>query len=172
MNKKIAAAPVKEIALAIAAVVALAPGAAVWAADSDSHFVSFTIAAINEIDVATAPVNLTVNTAVAGSQPNSVSAPSSYSITTNAAADSKKISARLDTAMPANVTLQVNVTAPSAGSTSAGAVTLTATDVEVVGSIEGVVASGVGINYTLSATVAAAPTAGSKEVFYTIADDT
>lgn len=170
MNSNMAAHPVKKIALAIAAALALAPGA--WAADNDSHTVNFTIAAINEIDVAAAPVNLTVNTAVAGSQPSSASAASSYSITTNGAADSKKISAKLDTAMPANVTLAVDVAAPSAGSTSAGVVTLTASDTEVVGSIEGVAASGVSISYTLSATVAAAPVVGSRAVTYTIADDT
>jgi hypothetical protein len=97
---------------------------------------------------------------------------SNYSITTNGAADSKKISARLDAAMPANVTLEVNVAAPGTGSISAGTVALTGSDTEVVGSIEGVAASGVGISYTLSATVAATPVAGSRTVTYTIADDT
>ena len=170
MNRNMTGARAKKVTLAIAAALALTSGMAARAADNASHTVSFNIAAINEITLG-AGVTLTVNTATAGSQPNSVSAGSTYSITTNGTTDSKKISAKLDSAMPANVTLSVNVTAPSNDSISAGAVTLTTSDTEVVGSIEGVAASAA-INYTLSATVAAAPAGGSKTVTYTIADDT
>jgi hypothetical protein len=167
MIRNIAPGRTKNIARAIACALALASGSALCA-DTDSQTVNFSIQAINEIDVAAGPVNLTVNAATAGSQPTAATASSSYSITTNADADSKKITADLDTAMPAGVTLQVNVSAPSAGSTSLGTVALTASAVDVVTGIEAVVASGVAINYTLSATVAAAPVTNSRVVTYTI----
>ena len=166
MIKNIAAAP-KQVARAVACALALASGSALCA-NTDSQTVNFSILAINEIDVAAGPVNLTVNTATAGSQPAAATAPSSYSITTNADADSKKITADLDAAMPAGVTLQVTVAAPSGGSTSAGTVTLTTSAVDVVTGIEAVAASGVAINYTLSATVAAAPVTNSRVVTFTI----
>lgn len=166
MIKNIAAGP-KQIVRAVACALALASGSALCA-DTDSQTVNFSIQAINEIDVAAGPVNLTVNTATAGSQPAAATAPSSYSITTNADADSKKITADLDAAMPAGVTLQVNVAAPSGGSTSAGTVTLTTSAVDVVTGIEAVAASGVAINYTLSATVAAVPVTNSRVVTFTI----
>lgn len=167
MIQNIAPSRVKNIARTIACALALASGSALCA-DTDSQTVNFSVQAINEIDVAAGPVSLTVNTAAAGSQPTAATAPSSYAITTNAGTDSKKITADLDTAMPAGVTLQVNVAAPSVGSTSLGTVTLTASAVDVVTGIEAVAASGVAINYTLSTTVAASPVTDSRVVTYTI----
>lgn len=167
MNKKTAVRTTRASALAVVAALA---SAGAWAADNDTQTVSFTISAINEIDVAAGPVNLTINSATAGSQPTAATAASSYSITTNAAADSKRITAQLDTAMPANVTLQVSVDAPSAGSSSAGTVTLSNTAADVVTGVETVIASGVAINYTLSATIDATPVTDSRTVTYTIVD--
>jgi hypothetical protein len=167
MIKNIAVGPAQRIAHAVACALALASGSAL-SANTDSQTVSFSIQEINEIDVAAGTVSLTVNTATAGSQPSAATAPSSYSITSNADADSKKITADLDTPMPPGVTLQVNVAAPSAGSTSLGTVVLTTSAVDVVTGIEAVAATGVAINYTLSATVAADPIADSRQVTYTI----
>lgn len=167
MIKTIAIHPASNLARAIAGALALACGGA-FAATTDSQTMNFSIQEINEIDVAAGPVSLTVNAATAGSQPTAATAASNYSITTNADADSKKITAGLDTAMPAGVTLQVNVAAPSAGSSSLGTVALTTSGVDVVTGIEAVAASGVAISYTLSATVAAEPVTDSRVVTYTI----
>lgn len=159
----------RKLGLAAAVALCLTAVASVQAADTDSHSVNFTVSSINEIEVDAGAVNLTVNSATAGSQPTPANAASSYAITTNAATDGKKITAALDTAMPTGVTLAVNMTAPS-GATSAGSVALGTVAVDVVNAIEGVAASGLAINYSLSATVTAAPVTGSKTVTYTIAD--
>jgi hypothetical protein len=56
--------------------------------------------------------------------------------------------------MPTNVTLEINLTAPTGG-VSENDVSLSATDADLVTSIETVAESGLTITYTLSATVAA-----------------
>lgn len=164
--------PGRRAAAVMAIGIAALTGSAAWAADSDTQTVNFEVQEINEIDIAGGAVTLTVSTATAGSQPTAANAASSYAITTNAGTDGKKITAALNTAMPANVTLQVSVAAPSGGSTSAGAVALTNSAVDVVTGIEAVAASAVAIDYTLSATVAAAPVSGTKTVTYTLVDST
>lgn len=152
-------------ALAVAAALALSPA---FGADNDTQVVNFEVQAINELDVAAGPISLTINTATAGSAPTAATASSSYAITTNAATDSRKITASLDSPMPTGLTLEVNVTAPSGTSTSAGTVTLSNTPVDVVTGIEGVAASGIAINYTLTAAMSAEVATGSRTVTYTI----
>jgi len=161
----------KKLGCAAAVALCLAAGAPVQAADTASHSVNFTVASINEIEIDAGVLNLTVDSATAGSQPTPANAASSYAITTNAATDGKKITAALDTPMPTGITLAVDMAAPSGSSASAGSVELGTTAVDVVNGIEGVAASGVAINYQLSATVAAAPVTGTKTVTYTIADE-
>jgi hypothetical protein len=160
----------QKIAVAVAAVLGLTTGSTVYASNTDSQTVNFTIANISEIDVATGPVSLTVNTATAGSQPTDATAPSSYSITTNASDNGKKITAALSSAMPTDVTLTVAVAAPTASGTSSGTVTLTATAADVVTGLQGAAQTNVAINYTLSAPVTAKAQADSRTVTYTIVD--
>src|SRR5690348_2269709 len=93
----------QKITLAVAAVLGLAAGSAVYASNTDSQTVNFTITSISEIDVAAGPISLTVNSATAGSQPTAGTASSSYSITTNASDNGKKITAALSSAMPTDV---------------------------------------------------------------------
>lgn len=139
------------------------------AADNASHTINFEVQAINEIAVSLASVSLVVNSATAGAQPDAdTDATSFYAITTNGT--NKRIQAKLDTAMPADTTLVVNVEVPSVGS-SAGDVTLTATDQDVVTGITEVADAASGITYTLDATVAAGIIgASSRTVTFTIID--
>ncbi len=160
----------QKIAVTVAAALGLAGGSAVYAASSDTQTVNFTINSISEIDVANSAVTLTVGSATAGSNPTPATATSSYSITTTASTNGKKITAALDTAMPTNVTLQVAVDAPTGSGTSQGTVTLSATPVDVVTALQGVAQTNVSINYTLGATLAALPTSSLRTVTYTIVD--
>jgi Ribonuclease G/E len=139
-----------------------------FAADSAEQTVTYEVSAINEITVSGNPGTLTISTATAGSEPDAVSdSSSSYDITTNGS--NKKITAAIDTAMPADVTL--SLAAASASGTSAGEQTLTATAVDVVTGLTGVAESGQTLTYGLSATVAAGVVASaSKTVTLTIAD--
>jgi len=122
-------------------------------AQSDQQTVTFEVQAINEIAVSGDPGPLVIGTAVAGSQPTSVSDnTTTYSITTNETG--KSIQAALDAPMPTGVTLTIQL-APPTGGTSAGPVALTTTAQPVVTGISQVAESGLGITYTLSATLAA-----------------
>jgi hypothetical protein len=117
--------------------------------------VSYEVAAINEIEVSGDPGALVVNTAVAGSEPTADTDNSTtWDITTNGATDGKKLTVVINTNMPANTTLEINLTAPT-GATSSGDVTLSDTAVDAVTLIDSVAESGLSITYTLSALIAA-----------------
>ena len=129
--------------------------------------VSYEIQAINEISVNGSP-NLTVNTATAGSEPDSDIDTGSYNITSNGT--DKKITGVIDTDMPANVTLKVTLGAPT-GASSLGQVTLSSTAADLVNGITKTAESSLSITYELSATVDAGIVAsGSRTVTYTITD--
>lgn len=127
---------------------------AAFAASSDTITVTYEVQAINELNIDGASVTLTVNTATAGAEPTSATASTTYDITTNCASNAKKLTAAINSAMPAGTTLQLNVTAPSGG-VSAGATTITTTAADVVTGIDAVAESDIAMNFTLAATVAA-----------------
>jgi hypothetical protein len=108
-----------------------------------------------QITVSGNPGALTITSAAApgaGLQPAS-DASTTYSITTTA--PNQKIVAHVNANLPAGVTLKLELAAP-AGASSAGPVSLTTSDTEVVGAIP--VAGtypGLTITYTLSANVSA-----------------
>lgn len=122
------------------------------AADNVNQTVTFEVSAINEISVSGNPAAMTVSAATAGSQPTEVSnALTTYSITTNET--TMKITGVLDEAMPANVTLKINLA--TVGGTNVPDVTLTASPASLVTGITQLVESANTITYKLSATVAA-----------------
>jgi hypothetical protein len=147
------------------AVAAAALAATDAQAQTATQSVSYEVSAINEISVSGSP-SLVINDATPGSGLVSASAAGTYAITSNQT--NRKITARIDTDMPSNVTLTVQLAAPS-GATSAGAVSLNSVDKDVVTGISNVDQSGLSISYGLSATVAAGVVAaGNKTVTYTI----
>jgi hypothetical protein len=170
MTDNFARPAARGLVLAVAGVVGLAVAAPTLAASSDTQTVSFTISSISEINVSNTAVSLTVGAATAGSQPSDGTATSTYDITTNASQNGKKITASLSANMPDNVTLKVSVTPPTGASSPAGSVTLSTTAADVVTGLQGVAEQGLAIGYTLSATVAAAATSGSRTVTYTVVD--
>lgn len=148
--------------LAVAAAAFAAPRAH---AQTATQTVSYEVTAINEISVTGSP-SLVINDATAGSGLTSATASGTYAVTTNQT--NRKITAQLDTSMPAGVTLSVALAAPTGG-TSAGVVSLSTTAQDVVTGVSSVNESGLSIGYTLSATVAAGVVpAGNRTVTYTI----
>jgi hypothetical protein len=139
------------------------------AANTAQQTVTFQVDAINEIAASGNPGNLAVSTATAGSQPdNDTDNSTNWALTTNGT--NKKMTGDVDSNMPANVTLQINLTAPTVGSSS-GDVSLSTTAADLVTAITQVAESGLTITYTLSATVAAGTVAqDTRTVTLTLTD--
>jgi len=139
------------------------------AANTAQQTVTFEVSAINEISASGNPGPLVVDAATAGSQPVAdADNTTTWAVTTNGS--NKKMTGAINTNMPANTTLQVNLGAPTGGSSS-GNVTLSATAANLVTGISTVVQSGLSITYTLSATVAAGVVSqAQKTVTLTLTD--
>ena len=139
------------------------------AADNDNLTVTYEIQAINEL-VAGSDVSLTITSSTAGSDPDDVTDASTYDLTTNCGTDAKKITAAINTAMPSGMTLTLNATAPTGG-TSSGGVTITNVAADVVTSIDAVSEAGLALNFTLAATAeAGVVTSATKTLTLTITD--
>jgi hypothetical protein len=152
----------------ILATVALLAGVATTAsAQTATQDVTIAVSAISQIAVTGGAQSLTVNTATAGNAPTAASVGVTWAITTNQ--NDQKITAEIDSPMPAGVTLTAQLAAPGGSSTSAGAVTLTTTAADVVNNIDTAQASGLTLQYTLAATTAAGVVASTtRTVTYTI----
>jgi hypothetical protein len=139
-------------------------------AGAQSQTINFSVAAINQVAVS-GTVTLDVTTAVAGGNPTQATDnASTWAVTTNQSG--AKVSASLDSDMPAGLTLQVSLGAP-AGATSAGAKTLSSASVDLVTGVTQVAASGLSMNYTLDAALSAGVVAsGTRTVTYTITGGT
>lgn len=132
---------------------------------SATQSVGYQVDAINQIAVSGTPT-LTINTAVAGSGPTSVTATgSTWAVTTNQS--TAKVTASINSNMPAGVTLSATLGAP-AGATSSGIQALTTGTVDMVTGITKLAASALAITYQLDATAAAGVQSGSRTVTYTI----
>jgi hypothetical protein len=123
------------------------------AGNTTTQTVTFEVQAIDEIAASGDPGALVVYTATAGSEPDvATDNTTTYAITTNGT--NKKITGEIDVAMPANTTLEVNLAAPTGG-TSAGSVSLSASAADLVTGITQRAESGLTITYSLTATVSA-----------------
>jgi hypothetical protein len=159
----------KRVTLALLPLVILLTWQLALAANTATQSVTFEVQAIDEISASANPAPLIVSTATAGSEPDAATDnTTSYAVTTNGS--NKKITGEIDADMPANTTLQVNLSAPAGGS-SAGDVTLSTTPADLVTVITQRAESGLTISYTFSATVAAGVLAsGSRTVTLTLTD--
>ena len=153
----------------ILATMALLAGAASAASAQVTQVVTFQVNAINQIAFAGTP-SLTVNTATAGSNPTSaVDASASWAVTTNQSG--AKVTASINSNMPAGLTLWVNLGAP-AGTTSIGN-SLSTTSVDLVTGITKLAQGSLGVTYTLDATpVAGVVSSTTRTVTYTITGGT
>lgn len=145
-------------------VMAAVGGAAKLGAQTQT--VTFAVNAINQTSFAGAP-SLTITTAVAGSDPTSaVDATSSWNVTTNQTG--AKVSANIPVAMPAGLTLKVNLAAP-AGATSAGLTALGTVAVDLVTVITKLKGTSLTATYQLDATPAAGVViSATRVVTYTL----
>lgn len=149
--------------------VALLLAASAAGAQTATQTITFQVDAINQIAFTGSP-SLVINTATAGSNPTSATAAASWAVTTNQ--NGAKVTASIPVAMPAGLTLTVDLGAPS-GATSAGAQTLGTTAVDLVTGITRVAEGSLGATYSLSATAAAGVVSStSRTVTYTITGGT
>jgi len=142
---------------------------AVMADNVDTLTINYEVKAINELEITDDSVTLTVDSATAGAQPDQASDGTTYDITTNCATDAKKITGGIDTAMGTGLTLKVTAGAPMGG-ISAGAVDISnaitgTNDANLVTAIDAVVASGLALDFTLDATVAAGVVSSAQKTF-------
>lgn len=155
--------------LRAAVLLLIAAAANAGKAGAQAQTVTFAVNSVNQISFAGTP-SLTVNTATAGSDPTpATDATGSWNVTTNQSG--AKISASIATAMPAGLTLNVNLAAP-AGATSAGLTTLGTGAVDLVTGIVKQKGTTLGVTYELDATVVAGVVSGTKVVTYTISGGT
>jgi hypothetical protein len=130
----------------------------------------FGAATADDITVSGNPGPLIISSATAGAALAPVTdATTTYHIITTSGA--KKITGHITTAMPANTTLKVHLTAPS-GATSLGVVTLAVTSKNLVTGIANLMnVSGLGISYEFDATVGAGViSSATHTVVFTIAE--
>jgi len=154
----------------ILATMALLAGAtSAAAAQTSTQVVTFQVTAINQIAFVGSP-SLVVSTATAGSNPTSASdASATWAVTTNQSG--AKVTASINSNMPAGLTLWVNLGAP-AGTTSIGN-SLSTTSVDLVTGITKLAQGGLTVTYTLDATpVAGVVSSTSRTVTYTITGGT
>jgi len=119
------------------------------AAQTATQVVRFQVNAVNQLTVSGNPATLIVNSATAGNAPASISASGgTYAVTTNEA--NQKITASLDQPLPAGVTLELWLAAPT-GASSAGDVPLSTAAADVVTGISAIAASALPLTYRLSA---------------------
>jgi flagellar capping protein FliD len=147
-----------------AAVLGILPGVAA-AQLSVTQTVQYQVNAINVIAFFGSPT-LTVSTAVPGSDLTpTTSTGSTWAVTTNQS--NSKITAVINSSMPAGLTLTANLDAPS-GATSTGEQTLSTTAQDMVTGITRVAEAALNVIYGLTATVSAGVTSGTRIVTYTI----
>jgi hypothetical protein len=146
-----------------ACTIALTFAAAGTAAAQDAtQNVDFSVTNMALLTVSGHPAPMSVTAGGVGN--TATNAVTTYGITSNLAA-AQKIMASLNTVMPTGVTLSTALAAPNTGgATTAGAVVLTATPQLVVGTVMPQQTTGMGITYTLSASVLAAAAANAQRV--------
>ena len=149
----------------ILATMAFLTAASAAQAQNATQNVTFQVNAINQIAVSGSP-SLTINTATAGSAPTAATASANWAVTTNQS--NSKVTAQLDSDMPTGLTLTVNLGAPT-GASSAGAVTLSSSSVDVVTAITKKAEGALSVGYSLTATAAAGVVSStSRTVTFTI----
>jgi hypothetical protein len=154
-----------------AASIALVAALASADAQTATQVVTFSVVPVNRVAVSGAPAPMLINSAVAGQAPTSVSADGgTWAVTTNEA--NKKITASVNQALPAGVSLEVSLAAPS-GASSPGSVALGTAASDVVGGISSLNAAALPITYRLTASPGAQVSgAATRTVTFTIVSGT
>ena len=167
-NRSMIHPPGRRVLAALTPLVFLLPRPA--GAQKATQTLTFAINAINQIAFVGTPA-LTISTAAAGAAPTSATdATATWAVTTNQTG--AKITASIPTAMPAGLTLSVNLTAPT-GATSAAYKALSTTATDLVTGVTRIAQGSLGVFYMLDATPAAGVVASATRVVtYTITGGT
>ena len=156
--------------LAAAALVALMSDAAMAQATA-TQTVNLSVSAVQLIDVSSNSITLSIDgsSAVAGTQAvgSASDNSTSYSITHNAGSN-LRITAAIDSDMPAGTSLTVNLANAGGNGSSAGTLTLSSTAQDAVTGIGAGVVSGETISYTFAADATAGQFSGSRTVTLTL----
>jgi len=136
-------------------------------AQTATQVVSFTVASFQQITVGPGPIALDI-VAWTGADDNLTPATgsSTYSILQNVGVS--RITAQLNSDVPAGTTLEVQLTPGPAKGSSAGYQTLTSTAVNVVTGIPRCTDNARAIDYRFSANASAGPISGNRTVTYTL----
>lgn len=157
----------KLVFVPLAAVCCLAIAGAAFGADNDSHTVTVTVSAVNELAITGGNITLTINSATAGSELDDATDSTTCDLlwTTNEAA--KKITAETNLAAPSFV-LKVTATNVSGG-VAAPEVTLSTTATNLVNAVVTTTGS-CDLSYVASATAAQGTGSDVHTVLYTLTD--
>lgn len=139
-------------------------GTSGWAlaANTATQTVTLQVDPVNDISVSGDPAAL-----IATATTPATDSSTTYDITTNGAA--LRITGQLDSALPADTTLTVELAAPAvAGATSSGPVSLTTTAADLVTNINATAETGLGITYNFSALPTAVVGSTTRTVTFTI----
>lgn len=140
----------------------------IWDGTALNQSVTVSVDTINELTVS-GSVTLNIDSATAGAAPDSdTDATTTYAVTVNGTG--KKITGSLDAAYASGISLQLQLGAPTGGSSSQKTLTTSAQD--LVTSFGKVAESGLSVTYTASATVLADSNGAgqSRTVTLTLAD--
>jgi len=135
------------------------------AASSDSHDVTVTVSAINEVAVSGGNITLTINTATAGSEPDAVTDSTSTDLAWTTNESTKKITVAAGAAIT-GATLKVTA-ANATGGTATGQVTVTDTAQDFVTGIS-TTTGGCDLSYEASATASQGTSSNTHTITYTI----
>ena len=113
-------------------------------------------------------INLTINTATAGQEPEPATAAATYDVSTNGS--NKKISAQLDSNMPKDLKLFATMAAPNSA-TSTGRKELKDKSVDLVTGITKVRGSGLALTYEAEAKIEATPDNVTRTITYTLTNN-
>lgn len=140
--------------------------ASVYAATSATQSVTIQVNPINELRLGGSPGSLVVDGAPAGQEPApATDTNSNYSFSTNEL--NRKVTAQIDTNMPAETMLEVQLASPGGSWSSSGKQPLSTSAVTLAQGGRGR-AQNRTITYTFSATVNAAAGTGSRIVTFTV----
>ena len=157
---------VRKLLVGAACLLACATGSI--AGDTDTQQILFDIQVVNELVVDQASVTLTVNTATGGVPDDAFDDATTYDVTTNES--DKKITVALDSDLPAGLTLEIDMEAPTGASSSPQ--NLSTAAVDAVTGISQVSESDLIIAYTLSVDdIAVGNVSGSRTATFTLVDE-
>ena len=141
-----------------------------FSGNSSSIMINYEVEPINEVSTNDGSMTMTINSTIAGSGTTQEMDSSTYNITTNCGTDEKKLTAAIDTAMPPNLTLELNVSAPT-GASSLGPTVVTDKPTDVVTAIDAVAEQNIVMDMTLTADATADPvSSGFKTLTLTLTD--